>query len=342
MMRFTHIALIVALPATHARAESVRHIAPAEAEAGVAIELVAEAPAATPQLIAHVRRSGSEPFAAIELVRRGTDTWIAVIPAPQVVAPGVEYYIDAGREAVFATPEWPHRIAVRIAKDDSRRQRDEARSNYRRSRIAAIGEWVDFGTHARNGVDLADRYYRIDADFTYRLWAYPIETLRVGYTRLIGDADSTTCGPAPCTDQAGFKVGGWFEVGMGIVEGLHADGRATVMATREGFGAGARGELRVGERDTNHVALGGEYLQHVGSSGWIRLAFTSLPRLPMAMTVEATRLPATDAVPTGIRLYYDLAHELIPGVRVGARLGYAARVQQIGGVNLGLGLSADF
>lgn len=342
MMRLTHIALIVALSATRARAESVRHIAPAEAEAGVAVELTVEATAETPQLIVHVRRSGSDHFTAIELVRRDADTWVAVIPGTQIVTPGVEYYMDAGRAPVFATPQWPHRIAVRVAKDDSRRQRDLARSNYRRSRIAAVGEYVDFGTHSRDRVELADRYYRVDADFTYRLWAYPIETLRVGYTRLIGDADSTMCSPAPCTDQAGFKVGGWFEVGLGIVEGIHVDGRATVMATRDGFGAGARGELRVGERDSNHVALGGEYLQHVGSSGWVRLAFASLPRLPMAMTVEATRLPASDAVTTGIRLYYDLARELVPGFRVGARVGYAARVQQIGGVNLGLGLSADF
>lgn len=342
MMRSIVLGFIITFSAGIAHAESVRHIAPAEAQAGVAIELTAKAPATTAQLIAHVRNPGEKTYAALEFVRRDADNWVAVIPAARVVAPGVEYYVDAGRAPVFATPDWPHRIAVRVANDDMRRQRDQIRSDYRRSRIGVVGEYVDFGSHSRDHVELADRYYRIDADFTYRLWAYPIETLRVGYTRLIGDADSNMCTPAPCTDQAGFKVGGWFELGLGVVEGFHIDGRATVMATREGFGAGARGEARVGERDSNHVALGAEYLQHVGASGWARLAFTTLPRLPMAMTVEATRLPASDAVTTGIRLYYDVTHELIPGIRAGARLGYAARVQQIGGVNLGLGLSADF
>ena len=184
-----------------------------------------------------------------------------------------------------------------------------------------------------------------DADFTYRLWAYPLEELRVGYTRLLGTtrvADSTMCGGQPaCEADAGFKVAGWFELGLAAVEGFHLDLRAAVMATAEGFAVGGRVEGRLGTRDASHVAVGVDYMADVGVAGFFRLGWGTVPGLPMAATVEVTNLPLIDR-DTGVRLYYDITREVGGGVRIGGRVGYAARTQLVAGFTGGGNVSVDF
>jgi len=326
----------------------VRHVPPAEAEVGATVELVASAPASTPTLVAHVRTTGHAEFRAIELVRRDDARWVAVVPAAQVELPGLDYYLDAGGQAVFATAAWPHTLAVHASSEVDRRTRDLARYMGRRSVIHTAGEWVEFGTRTvttpTGPVSLIDRYYRIDADFAYRLWAYPLEDIRVGYTRLLGDTESTAsrcAAGSPCTAQAGFKVAGWFELGLAPLEGVQLDGRVMVMATQTGFAIGARGEARLGDRDASHVALGAEYMADVGSAGYFRLGWGTVPRFPMAATVEVTNMPASNR-DTGVRLYYDVAHALGNGLRLGVRAGYAARNQTVAGFTGGGTVSVEF
>lgn len=326
---------------TAAAADPVRHIAPPEATAGAQVELVAEANAAAPQLVAHVRTAGTTAFTSIELVRRDDAHWVAVVPAVSVMPPGLEYYMTSGDAAVFASAEWPHAVEVHLADEDARKTRDLSRSHGRRSQIKVQTDWVDFGTRTVSGTKLADTYYRVDADFAYRLWAYPLEEIRVGYTRLIGNTESMACTPSPCTADAGFKVGGWFELGLSPLEGIRLDARMMVMAAKNGFGVGGRGELRFGDREGSHVAIGAEAIQYTGASGFFRLGWGTVPKFPMTATVEVTDLPATDW-PTGVRLYYDIAHEVAAGLRVGGRIGYAAREEQVAGITGGFNVTADF
>jgi hypothetical protein len=332
------VAVVVAgVSAAHAQ---VRHVPPAGAQAGAQLELVARAPATTPALVAHVRPRGDGPFAPIELVRRDDASWVAVVPPDSVNAPGIDYYVVAGDQPVFASAEWPHTLVVVAAPSDERRTRDTLRVQGRRSRIQAMGEWVDYGT--RRG--LVDRYYRFDADFSYRLWTYPLEEIRVGYTRLLGETaqDPSRCpGMTPCTEDAGFKVAGWFELGLAAVEGMRLDARMMVMATQDGFAVGGRGEGRLGARDASHVALGAEHLSGVGTSAFFRLGWGTVPRFPMSATVEITNTPASHRE-AGVRLYYDIAHEVSAGVRIGVRVGYAARNQSVAGFTGGAGASVEF
>jgi hypothetical protein len=319
----------------------IRHVPPADAEAGSAVELVAEAGAATPTLVAHVRAANQTQFTAIELVRRDDAHWVAIVPATEVVTPGIAYYLDAGGEPVFASAEFPQSLPVHDAPEAQRKVRDLVRAQQHRSRVHAMGEWVDFGTRTVNGVKLPDNYYRIDGDFSYRLLAYPLEEIRVGYTRLLGETESMSCpSSAPCTGEVGFKVGGWFELGLAPIEGVRFDGRVMVMATSDGFGVGGGGEARLGDRDSSHIALGFEAIQYIGAAGYFRLGWGTVPGFPMSATVEVTNLPAPTR-DTGVRLFYDIARE-IGGVRLGLRVGYAARVETVAGITGGLGASVDF
>jgi hypothetical protein len=336
------IAIVTAGAAAHA-ADSVRHVPPADAEAGSALELVAEAPATTPTLVAHVRTTGTPAWTAIELVRRDEAHWVAVVPPTAVERPGLEYYLDAGGEHVFASPEWPHTLLVHASTDDERRARDRVRSLSRRSRVHTIAEWVDYGAPTVDGMRLADHYYRIDGDFSYKLWAYPLEELHVGFTRLIGDTEQpqeSCSGTMACTKEVGL-IAGWFELGMSPAEGVRFDGRAIVMATQNGFDVGVRGEARLGAVDASHIALGTEYLGAVGTSAYFRLGWGTIPHLPMSATVEVTNLPA-DNRPYGVRLFYDVSRELAAGFRLGVRIGYAARVEQVAGFTGGATATVEF
>lgn len=326
------VMIVSAAASAHAQ---VRHVPPADAPEGKDLELIALAPATTPKLVATVRTKGAEQWTPIELVRRDDTSWVAVVPAAAVAEPGIDYYIIAGDQPVFATPEWPHTLAVNVSKDDERRSRDMLRSGGRRSRVQARGEWVEFGK--RN--NLTDNFYRFDADFSYRLWTYPLEEIRVGYTRLRGH--TLDDGSINRTEEAGFSVAGWFELGLAAVEGVLLDGRMIVMATKEGFAVGGRGEARLGDREASHVALGVEYLADVGSNGFFRLGWGTVPKVPMSATVEITNLPAAYR-DTGVRLYYDVGTDVAPGVRLGVRVGYAARTQSVAGFTGGAGAAVEF
>jgi hypothetical protein len=333
--------LLVVVATATASAAPVRHVPPAAGLAGDAVELVAEAPSSTPTLVAHVRAVGGA-WQTIELVRRDDDHWVAVVPATLVEPPVLQYYIDAGDEHAFATPEWPHTLPINIPEDSARRTRDTIRAHAHRSRIHTMGEWVNYGHTNVMGTQLADQYYRFDADFSYRLWSYPIEEIRVGYERLLGDTLAEMCpSTEPCTSNAGFKVGGWFEVGLAPIEGIRFDTRAIVFAAQDGFHPGGRLEARLGTLEGSHVAVGGEYLASVGADGYFRLGWATVPGVPMAATVEVTNLPASNRDP-GVRLYYDVARDIGGGVRLGVRVGYAARTQQVAGFTGGAGATVEF
>jgi hypothetical protein len=318
------------------------HVPPASAVANTSLELVAEAPPATPTLVAHYRRQGGTSFTALELVRSDDLRWVAVLPRAAVTEPGIEYYLSAGGEVVFASAESPHRIAVSLDEADERRGRDLARTRGRRSRIHLGGEWVDYGTRTVERVELVDRYYRIDADFSYRLLTYPLEEVRVGYTRLLGETETQVCpNSSPCTADAGYKVGGWFELGLASIEGIRLDTRLLVLATQSGFKVGGRVEVRLGVLEGSHVAVGFESMADVGTSGHFRLGWGTVPLLPMAATVEITRLPDDDRS-TGVRLFYDVARLVSDNLRLGLRVGYASRNQTVAGFTLGGNATVDF
>ncbi|MCB9571132.1 MAG: hypothetical protein H6709_03485 [Kofleriaceae bacterium] len=355
-----------------ARAESVLHVPPAEAAAGAPLELSATVSRAWEStLTLHWRPVGAAAWIDAAFTRRDDDAWIAVVPADAVTPPGVEYYIDsrpaaddaapadgapaaaaAAPTAEFASAAHPHRVNVLRAVLDERKERQLARSGGRRYHVRAAADYVDYGTRNIPGFgDRVDRYYRVDLGFSYRLLAYPLERIHVGYTRLIGDVPETprglpeectaSDGTADCALRVGYKVGGWFGVRLGMGQGVDLDARGMVMATEVGAGLGGALELHVGDDEASHVAFGLEAMQDVGVSGHFRLGWATVPDLPMAATVEVTDLPSSRRA-TGIRILYDVAYPVSPGVKVGARVGYAARDARVGGFAGGANLTLDF
>ncbi|HUS67537.1 MAG TPA: hypothetical protein VMZ28_23530 [Kofleriaceae bacterium] len=342
--------------ASTASAGTVRHVPLAEAEAGDEITVEATADKAWESTIRlHVRPVLGRRWTATEFQRRG-DKLAAVIPADQVLAPAIEYYIDSvGKDgavvAEFASADDPHRVIVRRSAIDVRRDRELARYGGRRSRVEGSFEWVDFGTRRFRDIDssrrIVDRYYRVDGSYSFLILAYPLKAFRIGYTRLLGTTPDAERQVATCIDvdecdlQAGFKVGGWSELRFSLRDGFEIDARGSFMATRDGFNVGGRGELRLGVEDGNHVALGIENLAEVGTAGFFRLGWDTVPLVPMTITVELLDYPA-DRRATGVRLVYGLSYWLQEGVRIGASASYQARDEQVGAFGGGVHAGVDF
>jgi hypothetical protein len=358
---FTIVCFVVTQSAFLALAlgEGVRHLPPAEASANEALRLTARVERASERtLVLQYRPVGMDTWTTLAFDRGPSDEWVAVVPAAQVQAPGVEYFIasleasegEAPRDE-FASAAAPHQVGIVVQEREQRRARDLARNRARRSRLRVSSEYVSYGARSAEANSIADHYYRVDADFSYRLLAYPLEEIRFGYTRLEGYVPESprevpfTCASNPespaCRKYAGFKVGGWFELGFGLAEGVRLDVRGIVVANQEGAAPGMRGELRTGAIDGNHIAVGFEYTRDVGSAGFFRLGWDTVPMVPMAATVEVTDYPASSRA-TGVRLAYDVFHPLPNGLRLGGRIGYAARDRRVGGATAGLSASLDF
>ena len=358
MRRLVPFAAVLLAGSPLARAGAVRHVPVAEAEAGEALTVPARVERGFESTVTlHFRPVLSATWSTAEFQRQGEE-WAAVIPAGQMLAPGVDYFIEVagpdGRpQAVFASSAMPHRITVRRSAGDVRRDRELAAAAGHRSRFSTMAEWVDFGTrtYQKDGMEreIPDRYYRIDASYTYLLLAYPLKGFRIGGLRLLGTSpdvardDGEECPGtlADCDLEAGFKVGGYAELRFALQEGVEIDTRGTFMATKEGFNIGGRGELRFGVEDGSHVAMGAELLADVGSSAFFRLGWDTVPGVPMTAAVEVLDYPA-DLRAAGVRLVYGVAHPFDSGLRLGARVSYQARDELVGGAGAGLTASMDF
>ena len=331
---------------------SVRHLPPAEAEPAKELEIVANVSRGwESNLELRFRPFGSVSWQSVTFTRRDSTTYVAAIPAEAVTPPGFEYFImttGPENQTRFASAEMPHRVNVFHSAREVRKQKHLSRHDNRRAKIRLAAERVDYGTREINGQQVADAYNRIDAEVSYRMLNFPLKTLSFGYTYLVGETPPNPgtpgCNDGTLEDEcvvAGFRGSGWFQLRFLLTDGVEFDARGVVMATPTGFNVGGRGELRIGDADGTHLGIGTEILADVGTSGHIRLGWGTVPGFPMAATVEVTDFPAPHRQ-TAIRLIYDISRSLPKGIRIGGRIGYQARDQQIGGLTLGVNTALEF
>ncbi len=355
------IALALTLVPSLAAAESahIYHVPPAEAQAGVAFPMQATIDRAWEATLEIKYRAIGGGVWHSETFQRGGDeaNYLATVPPDYVKPPGFEYFIvgtskDGAAEAHFASELDPHQVAVPEKPEVVLRNQELARVGGRRARVSFSGEYVDFGSRQINGELIPDYYYRLDADFTYRLLQFPLYQLRFGGTRLIGQTPATSrddgdCSVGPvdpgetCQGRAGIAGSGWAEVRLRVTSLIDADVRGIVAATKSAFSFGGRVELRAGPELGSHVALGLEYIPETGFNAFVRLGWDTVPHLPMAATIEITDYPASHRA-TAVRLIYDVAYPMTSGLRIGLRGGYQARDEGIGGATAGGNLALEF
>lgn len=346
----------------------VRHIPPMSAPADQPLVISANVDAShlAHEIVLYVRAVGATRYERILFRRESTDAvrFSAVIPAERMTPGAIEYYIasrgisDGARAPEhlhFASPEAPHPVVAR-GNDEARWRRALLAEHLgNRSRFAARVEYANFGNRTRAGSPdpVSDFYVRGEFDYTYRLlgWAYSI---RLGGGLLLGETYITQNGtllqipePGRCAAPNHLPVDCRVGLYYGFAELRFRFGRLVRLDLRpilgvgpQSFDGGAGAQLIVGHDPGTHVAMGIEGVSHIGVRGWLRLAWNTVPRVPMSFTIDGENFPNNDAF--AMRLMMNFSYRFARHFSMDVMAGYATRGWQVGGPTVGGALLAEF
>ncbi|HYO67868.1 MAG TPA: hypothetical protein VEU33_17475 [Archangium sp.] len=325
----------------------VRHVPAAQVLVGNNLVLRAEvAPSwRLGALVAHHRSVGETAFreTAFELSADGTYAAVVALSPEQRVP--VEYYVTArdtdGVETVrFASADAPYPVLIEVPQYTLEREALLEVYGQRRSRVNAFAEYVDYGAQTLNGTRYADRYYRLEADYLYRLFTQVggvrIDSIRIGVGHLrartppfglLAPTEGSLPGLRPGLDYGFSEVDVGFSPFFGLGVRLSLGGNAT------GFSAGIGGRVRLGRPNGARVELEGEYTGGLGGAATIRLVWDTVRRFPMSAAAQVTNVPSG---PTGVRLLYRVDYLFSDAFALGAQVGYQARASRGGGPTVGL------
>ncbi|MEO1268762.1 MAG: hypothetical protein AAFX99_11735 [Myxococcota bacterium] len=315
-----------------------------------------------------VRPIGQKTYERIPLQRAADLQFQALLPAALLQPPGVEYYIGStdrsGAEQLhFATPEQPHPVLVRGETREMRRDARLERHDGRRSQFRLIGDGTVYGRRVVGASELpegatgptgvtdanSDWFWRTELAYTYR----PLRTLYdfhfgVGVMRgnratlTLDDGVSAPVGVTRSIDEPGLNYGyGGLTLELG--RNFSTEARVILGASEQGFVAGVGGLLRIGTIGGTRLELGGEAIQDAGALGFLRFAWDTIDRVPMALAVELSSWPDVSVNPRSTRLLYDVGFEVTQGLTLDARVGYATRLEALDpGWVVGTGATWEF
>ncbi len=316
------------------------------------------------EILLYVRTSGVAEYERIVFQRMSTDAvrFSATVPAERIVPGVIEYYIASrgvGQAASeperlhFASPDKPHPVIV-MGESDARWRRDLFAQHFEnRSRLQAHVEYANFGWRQSNTGTVNDSYWRAELDYSYRFlgWVYSI---RLGAGLLLGQTYVSSMGslaqipdPARCGQTmhtaTDCRVGvyyGFAELRFRLGRLVRWDLRPILGVGPQSFDGGASTQLIIGHDPGTHVGIGIEGITHIGVRGWLRLAWDTVPRIPMSFTIDLENFPNNDAM--AMRLMMNFAYRFGRHASVDLMAGYATRGWQIGGPTLGGGIVTEF
>lgn len=302
------------------------------------------------ELFLHYRRFGQTVYETVRFGMRDMSTLLALIPEAAMRPGTLEYYISSRSGASdpeqlhFASPDWPHAVTVQI--DDAERRLREMLAQHRgnRSQFRFHGLYVDRGqrdvisSDALNHRPMRDYYYRLEGDFTYRILS-AVYSIRIGGGVVRGDS-FTLQTPLPVhLDNVGLTYG-FAEVRFRFGRLVRMDLRATLGAGPQHFDGGGGGQLLIGRDPGTHFAVGVDGVSSVGIRAWLRLAWDTVPRVPMSFALETSNLPLGEDM--GGLMYLTLGYRFNRYFSFDANLGYAHRDKEVGGPIIGLAPKLEF
>ena len=325
----------------------VRHVPAAQVLVGNNLVLRAEvAPSwRLGALVAHHRTAGETAFRETAFELSADGTYAAVIAlSPEQRVP-VEYYVTArdteGVETVrFASADAPYPVLIEVPQYTLEREALLEVYGQRRSRVSAFAEYVDYGAQSFNGTRYKDSYYRLEADYLYRLFTQVggvrIDSIRIGVGHLRAHTPPFDLRAPEGGSLPGLRPGldyGFSEVDVGFSPFFGLGVRLMLGGNATGFSAGIGGKVRLGRPNGARVELEGEYTGGLGGSAGIRLAWDTVRRFPMSAAAQVTNVPSG---PTGVRLLYRVDYLFSDAFALGTQVGYQARASRGGGPTLGL------
>lgn len=280
------------------------------------------------EVVVRVRPLGS-PGPPQEVVGAWTEQMLTVtLGEEHLHRDGVEYWVVArdssgGEQAVFASEARPHPVAVAEPRR-ARWQREALEAHGGHRNTFRLGtEFVQLGP--------GDGYYiRSTASYAHHLFT-ALETIEIGV--------GVTRAASEEYDDPGADYGR-ADITLRIHPRVRLRAASLLGFSDEGFSLGGGGYLLVGRPFGMHLEVGGEYMRNLGYSGRIRMAFNTVPKLPVGATIEVTTFPI-DARPS-VRLLLDAAYRFAPDTYVKLIVGYRGQEAATGGVSLGLEAAYSF
>jgi hypothetical protein len=330
-----------------AAAPVIRHVPLASAPADEPLEVTAEIQGAhlLTDAAIHYRHRGEGKWHDAPFARSGKG-FSATIPAADMGAGVLEYYVSSRRaggaeQLHFASPDAPHPLPV--LGDPEQRWRKELLAAHlgNHSRFQARYEFVHFGVRElADGTPFHDYYWRAEGDYTYRIlgWIYSIR-LGAGVIRGETYTDNYFDGGRKAAPRVGLSYG-FAETRFRLGPLVRVDLSVKLGVGPNNFDGGGGAQLLIGRDPGTHFAVGGEYVTDVGGRAYLRLAWNTVPRLPMSLTLETTNLPNLNQI-SG-RVYFGAAFRFNRYLSIDATVGYGTRDFRLGGPSAGLGVALEF
>jgi hypothetical protein len=360
LFSFSSLSIASIALAGEARADEpdprVHHAPPAVAKAGstLTIEATIDSPDKIAKTTLVYARPGQAP-AEVPFLRSsaGDNVQVATIPADAVVAPSLGYAIEldttSGKHVeAFASRANMHGVALEEDESDARERTLLARIGGRRTTLATSGEYIDFGSTPgvlaptvpggpSTPTTVHDQYFRLEAQFTYRLLRTVAE---FGFRGGIVRGSSPVPG---ATDRSQYDVGmnyGAPRIRLRATDWLHVEGEALTSVNEIGYSLGGGGAAILGDPYGTRLTLGFEGIKVFGVRGYTRFDVALAKRVTAGTLIEVTNMPHADAA--GVRLAADVAVDVGYGFGVGLRGGYQARSFASGGPSAGATASYSF
>jgi len=290
----------------------------------------------------YYRSIGDESWKSLGFSRRDDGDYQAVIPADEIRPPGVEYYIAStaglARGDRFASAASPQSIDVAGSHWASRARREMERFDGKRSEVVLRYEWAGFGSTIPPNDTFDDNWHRAQVHVDYRLLHF-VRQLRIGASVLRADSLQLEreAGETQLVPNNGLGMDyGYTAIELAPHELFGLWGELRLGATETGFTAGGAGYLRLGLDPGNHVVLWAGGMDGYGWHGGMVLHWATVPGVPMRVEAEATTWP--DQTLPGVRLAYEAQFQIGQHAEIRPRIGYQARVHQLGGPTFGTAL----
>lgn len=328
-----------AIAALAAARATVLHVPVATAASSKPVELLAvvDGAWAEPVLLARYRTGGGR-WREAAFERSSAGGWYATIPADAVQPPGAEYYIvglvATGEVAHFASASQPQPIRVEPTVYDRLAHLDRERTAGRTESILLDVDGHDFG----NRYGGRDRFLRGELRWQHRV-SGRLHAVGFGFGVIQGRTPDRE--GADAIDALRAARYGMAELRFRPHPSVFVDTRLTLGVSHQGFMAGVAGGVFFGKPWRSHVSVGGENLNDVGASGWVRLQWDTATPLLMGAAIVRSDLPGAVVDAAGLYLKYDVAYRVDPGLAVRAAVSYGSRdgTGRFGG---GLGLETNF
>ena len=221
-------------------------------------------------------------------LRAAQGPYVAIIPKADVRSPSIAYTVElepltGERKAVFASRDEMQAVEVPGDLEDERERAIAERLDNRRSVVSTTTEYVVFGQRSVDGGrEVADRYWRVEASYTYR----PLRTvaefgIRAGVVR----------GPNPSADLTKPDLGlnyGAPSIRVRLRDICHMEGEFLTSVTASGFSVGTGGAVFIGDPYGSKLTLGFESIQGFGSRVYSRVDIAARRNLTVSPIVEVT------------------------------------------------------